>query len=70
MNINDSRNPSNPFLVIYFDKDCHFQDGSGWCVESSDSEMTVRYGTMAGALAYAEKEEGWLRGITRQEETA
>lgn len=60
--MSDFESPSSPFLVIYFDKDCHRQDGNGWCVESSDSSMTVRYGTMAGALAYAGKEESWLRG--------
>jgi hypothetical protein len=49
-------------IVIYFDRDLSKQDGHGWCVESSDSEMTVRFGTIAGALAYASTEEQWLRG--------
>ena len=49
-------------LVIYFDEQLDQGDDLGWCVESSDSEMTVRFGTLAGALAYAQTEEKWLRG--------
>jgi len=49
-------------IVIYFDRDLSERDGRGWCVESSDSEMTVRFGTIAGAFAYASTEEQWLRG--------
>ena len=49
-------------LVIYFDEQLDQGDDLGWCVESSDSEMTVRFGTLAGALAYARTEEKWLRG--------
>jgi len=47
-------------LIIYFDPEMEASDGKGWCVETSDSDMTVRYGTMAGALAYAKTEERWL----------
>lgn len=47
-------------LIVYFDNDMNASDGKGWCVESSDSEMTVRFGTMDGALAYARTEENWL----------
>ena len=49
-------------LVIYFDEQLDRGDGLGWCVESSDSEMTVRFGTLAGVLVYAQTEEKWLRG--------
>jgi hypothetical protein len=48
-------------IVIYYDAETDERDGEGWCVESSDSEMTVRFGTLAGALAYASTEENWLR---------
>jgi hypothetical protein len=46
--------------MIYFDSIAESLDGKGWCLESSDSEMTVRYGTLAGALAYAYTEKTWL----------
>lgn len=57
----DSKLKAN-HLVIYFDEQLDQGDDLGWCVESSDSEMTVRFGTLAGALAYAQTEEKWLRG--------
>lgn len=47
-------------LIIYYDQDMNLSDGRGWCLESSDSETTVRFGTLAGVLAYAETEEPWL----------
>ena len=47
-------------VTIYFDADADQRSGQGWCVETSDSEMTVRFGTLAGALAYASTEENWL----------
>lgn len=51
---------SRHHVIIYFDPAMAESDGAGWCVETSDSEMTVRFGTMAGALAYAKTEETWL----------
>jgi hypothetical protein len=54
-------NLSTNHIIIYFDAEIDERDGQGWCVESSDSEMTVRFGTLAGALAYASTEENWLR---------
>jgi hypothetical protein len=53
-------------LIIYFDSVMEASDGNGWCVETSDSEMTVRFGTMAGALAYAKTEEKWLQSTTER----
>lgn len=47
-------------IIIYFDPEMNESDGRGWCLESSDSETTVRFGTLAGVLAYAETEEPWL----------
>lgn len=47
-------------IVVYFDGDMKSSDGKGWCLESSDSEMTVRFGTMDEALAYARTEQNWL----------
>lgn len=52
--------PNTNHLMIYFDSIAESLDGKGWCLESSDSEMTVRYGTLAGALAYAYTEKTWL----------
>lgn len=48
-------------VIIYFDAVMDESTGEGWCVETSDSEMTVRFGTLAGALAYASTEENWMR---------
>lgn len=47
-------------ITLYYDAEINARDGQGWCVESSDSEMTVRFGTFDGALAYARTEENWL----------
>jgi hypothetical protein len=51
----------NNHIIIYFDAVMDEGTGQGWCVETSDSEMTVRFGTLAGALAYARTEENFLR---------
>lgn len=48
-------------VTIYFDAVMDESTGQGWCVEASDSEMTVRFGTLAGALTYASTEENWMR---------
>lgn len=49
------------YITIYHDEEMEASDGRGWCLESSDSEMTVRFGTLAGVLAYASTEESWMR---------
>lgn len=55
------RNLNANHITIYYDGEMEASDGNGWCLESSDSEMTVRFGTLAGALAYASTEESWMR---------
>jgi hypothetical protein len=53
--------PSGNHIIIYYDAAMDAADGRGWCVEASDSDMTTRFGTMAGSLAYARTEENWLQ---------
>jgi len=53
--------PNALHIIIYYDEDPAIADGNGWCVEFSDSDTTTRFGTYAGALAYASRFEEPLR---------
>lgn len=56
--------PKTLHIVIYYDEAMASADGNGWCVEFSDSDTTTRFGTYAGALAYAGRFEDTLKSAT------
>lgn len=61
---------ASPHLTIYYDRECAERDsGRGWCLETSDSEITERFGTFLEATMFAARYTGWLMGISRQEQS-
>lgn len=60
--MNSETGVSTNHIIIYFDTQCAEIDGRGWCVDTSDSEITERFGTFLEATMYSSKYTPWLMG--------
>ena len=55
-------------ITLYFDAVAEDIDGKGWCVEFSDSDITVRFQTFLQATIYTQNFTPWLLGDTKEKQ--
>lgn len=53
-------------ITLYFDAVMEEDDGNGWCVEFSDSDITVRFSTFMEATMYTQIFTPWLMGNNKE----